>query len=145
MSAPLPALVAHMLFLFLLVCPVHAKGGLELSHQNRSSQTCHPLLHWLRCPAYHHLVGWLRLRSVGQLSQAASQAPHRHRGRETSVSSVAVMSLISLCLMEGNLPLAHESTCSTLNCLPQSQVEGMLFSNQPYLRAQHRGRQPCAV
>ena len=53
----------------------------------------------------------------------------------TSLSSVAVMYCISLCLTEGNPPLEHDSACSTLKRFPQTQVGGMFVGVQPYLSA----------
>ena len=53
----------------------------------------------------------------------------------TSVSRLAVRSRISLCLIVGSPPLAHESACSTVKLLPQSHLEGSLDGVQPYRRA----------
>ena len=54
---------------------------------------------------------------------------------QTSVSSVAVMSLTSLCLTAGKPPVLHVKACSTLNCCPQLQWDGELWTGQPYLSA----------
>ena len=52
----------------------------------------------------------------------------------TSVSRLAVRSRISLCLIVGSPPLAHESAYSTVKLLPQSHLEGSLDGVQPYRR-----------
>ena len=44
---------------------------------------------------------------------------------QTSESRLAVMSRISLCLIEGNLPLGHDNAWSTEKFLPQAQVVGV--------------------
>ena len=44
-------------------------------------------------------------------------------------------SRISLCLMDGKPPLAHESACSTLKFLPQSHLDGRFDGDHPYRRA----------
>ena len=64
----------------------------------------------------------------------------------TSVRRCAVKSLISLCLMEGNPPLAHERACSTANFLPHAHVVGILGGVQPYRRAMASWKAPlCKV
>ena len=44
---------------------------------------------------------------------------------QTSESRLAVVSRISLCLIEGNPPLGHDRTWSTEKILPQAQVVGV--------------------
>ena len=60
----------------------------------------------------------------------------------TSVRRVAVMSLISLCLMDGNPPLAHEKACSTVSLLPQAQLDGRFEGGHPYRRARASWKAP---
>ena len=50
---------------------------------------------------------------------------------QTSVRGVAVRSRISLCLMDGKPPLAHDSACSTEKLLPQSHFDGRFDGVQP--------------
>ena len=52
----------------------------------------------------------------------------------TSVSSVAVLSLPSLCLTAGKPPVLQVKVCSILNGCPQLQWDGKLWSGHPYLR-----------
>ena len=58
-----------------------------------------------------------------------------HTSLHTSVRRLAVRSRISLCLMEGNPPLAHESTWSTVLLLPQSHLDGRFEGGHPYRKA----------
>ena len=58
-----------------------------------------------------------------------------HTSLHTSVRRLAVRSRISLCLMEGKPPLAHESACSTVKLLPQSHLDGRFEGDHPYRRA----------
>ena len=44
----------------------------------------------------------------------------------------AVISLSSLCLIEGNPPLGQEMACCTKNEWPQTQFEGIYDGDQPY-------------
>ena len=60
----------------------------------------------------------------------------------TSVSRFAVMSLISLCRMEGNPPRGQESTCSTVKLAPHSQLEGVRGGAHPYLKARASTKAP---
>ena len=46
----------------------------------------------------------------------------------TSVRRLSVRSRISLCLMLGKPPLAHESACSTVKLLPQSHLDGIVVA-----------------
>ena len=57
---------------------------------------------------------------------------------QTSVSRLAVRSLISLCRMEGKPPLGQKSACSTENFLPQSQVEGARNGSQAGVHSYRR-------
>ena len=50
---------------------------------------------------------------------------------QTSVRRVAVRSRISLCLMDGKTPLAHDSACSTEKLLPHSHFAGRFDGVQP--------------
>ena len=52
---------------------------------------------------------------------------------QTSVNSVAVISLTSLCLTAGKPPVLQVRACSTLNGCPQLQWDGEFWSGQPYL------------
>ena len=65
---------------------------------------------------------------------------------QTSVSSMAVMSLTSLGLTAGKPPVLQVRACSTLNGCPQLQWAGKFWSGQPYLRESLgcRWKQPCA-
>ena len=54
---------------------------------------------------------------------------------QTSVRRLAVRSLISLCLIEGEPPLGQERACSTENLAPQPHVDGVCRGCQLYLRA----------
>ena len=58
-----------------------------------------------------------------------------HTSSHTSVRRLAVRSRISLCLMLGKPPLAHESACSTVKLLPQSHLDGRFEGDHPYRRA----------
>ena len=60
----------------------------------------------------------------------------------TSVNSVAVMSRISLCLIEGNPPHGQDSTCSTVKLAPHTQFVGILEGVQPYLNARASTKAP---
>ena len=60
----------------------------------------------------------------------------------TSVSRFVVMSLISLCRMEGNPPRWQESTCSTVKLAPHSQLEGVREGIHPYLKARASTKAP---
>ena len=62
--------------------------------------------------------------------------------RHTSVSRFAVMSLISLCRMEGNPPRGQESTCSTVKLAPHSQLDGVREGAHPYLKARASTKAP---
>ena len=53
----------------------------------------------------------------------------------TSVSNEAVMSLISLCLIVGNPPLAQDSAWSTVKAWPHSHFVCNFDGVQPYLNA----------
>ena len=53
---------------------------------------------------------------------------------QTSVSSEAVMSLMSLCLSVGRPPREQLKACSTVRFFPHTQWEGKCDSCQPYLR-----------
>ena len=48
--------------------------------------------------------------------------------------SSAVMSLNSLCLMEGKPPHGHPKACSIVNRFPQTQLDGKKGGRQSYLR-----------
>ena len=52
----------------------------------------------------------------------------------TSVSSLAVRSLISLCLIEGRAPVGQLKACSTKKLQPHTQCEGIRVGFQPYRR-----------
>ena len=43
---------------------------------------------------------------------------------QTSVRTLAVRSLISLCLIDGKLPVGQDRACSTENLTPHPQVDG---------------------
>ena len=60
----------------------------------------------------------------------------------TSVSRVAIRLRISLCLLEGNPPLAHDKACSIDNLLPQVHINGISDGVQPYLRAKASWKAP---
>ena len=60
----------------------------------------------------------------------------------TSVSRFAVISLISLCRMEGNPPRGQERTCSTMKLAPHSQLEGVRVVTHPYLKARVSTKAP---
>ena len=64
---------------------------------------------------------------------------------QTSVSRLAVRSLISLCRMEGKSPFGHESVCSTENFTPQAQLEGVLSGSQLYQRARASWKAPLCT
>ena len=53
----------------------------------------------------------------------------------TSVSKVAVRSRISLCLIMGKPPFAHERACSTDIPFPHSHLYGSLGGVQSYRKA----------
>ena len=61
------------------------------------------------------------------------------------------MSLNSLCLMEGKPPHGHPKACSTVNCFPQTQLDGNRGGCQPYLRhkaslkAPLYNAKPCSI
>ncbi len=57
-----------------------------------------------------------------------------HMSWRTSGSRVTVRSRISLYLMDGNQPLAHEKACSTENFFPPAHI-GILDGVLPYLSA----------
>ena len=62
----------------------------------------------------------------------------------TSLRRLAVMSLISLCQIEGKPPLGQLSVWSTVNCVPQMQWERGCCGLQPYLRpAQANASMEC--
>ena len=65
---------------------------------------------------------------------------------QTSVSRCAVISLISLCLIEGKPPLWQLRAWSTVNLLPQAQWEGtcVLVAIHSVGRVR-RGMHPCGV
>ena len=65
-----------------------------------------------------------------------------HTSWHTSVSKVAVRLRISLCLIEGNPPLAQDRACSTENLLPQVQIDGISDGVQLYLRAKASWKAP---
>ena len=52
----------------------------------------------------------------------------------TSVSSLAVRSLMSLCLIEGRAPVGQLKACSTEKLQPHTQCEGIRVGFQPYRR-----------
>ena len=52
---------------------------------------------------------------------------------ETSVRKSAVMSVMSLCLREGNPPQGQLTACSTVNFFPHVQQDGRCGSCHPYL------------
>ena len=52
----------------------------------------------------------------------------------TSVSREAVMSLTSLCLIDGYPPVGHDRACAMLNAWPQLQCDGEFLIAQPYRR-----------
>ena len=58
-----------------------------------------------------------------------------HTSLHTSVRRLAMRSRISLCLMQGKPPLAHESACPTVKLLPQSHLDGRFEGDHPYRRA----------
>ena len=47
-----------------------------------------------------------------------------HTSLHTLVRGLAMRSRISLCLLEGKPPLAHDSACSTVKLLLQSHMDG---------------------
>ena len=65
-----------------------------------------------------------------------------HTSWYTSVSRVAVRLRISMCLIDGNPPLAHDKACSTGNLLPQVHIDGISDGVQPYLRAKASWKAP---
>ena len=54
---------------------------------------------------------------------------------QVSFKSDAVISLSSLCLIEGNPPLGQERACCTEKEWPQTQFVGICNGGQPYQRA----------
>ena len=70
---------------------------------------------------------------------------------QTSVRTFAVMSLMSLCHIEGSPPQWQLKACSTLNFFPQVQWEGKYGSGHPYhrlmasLKAPLCRVKPCSV
>ena len=58
-----------------------------------------------------------------------------HTSLHTSVRRVAVRSRISLCLIDGKPPLAHDKACSTEKEAPQAQFDDSLSGVQPYRSA----------
>ena len=61
---------------------------------------------------------------------------------QTSESRLAVMSRISLCLIEGNPPLGHDRAWSTEKFLPQAQVVGVREGCQLYRSARASRKAP---
>ena len=61
------------------------------------------------------------------------------------MSRIAVRSHISLCLMDGKPPLAHDRACSTEREAPQTHFDGSLSGVQPYCRARASWKAPCSV
>ena len=61
-----------------------------------------------------------------------------HTSLHTSVRRVAVRSRISLCLIDGKPPLAHERACSTEKEAPQAHFDGSLSGVQPYRSARYK-------
>ena len=61
---------------------------------------------------------------------------------QTSLRSVAVMSLISLCRREGKPPREQKSTCSTVKLAPHTQLFGILEGVHPYLKARASTKAP---
>ena len=58
-----------------------------------------------------------------------------HTSLHTSVRRLALRSRISLCLMQGKPPLAHESVCSTVKQLPHLHLSGRFEGDHSYRRA----------
>ena len=54
---------------------------------------------------------------------------------QTSARRLAVMSLTSLCLSEGNPPCAQLKACSTVKCFPQTQILGRWVTAHGYGRS----------
>ena len=65
-----------------------------------------------------------------------------HTSLHTSVRRVAVKSLISLCLIDGKPPLAHDKACSTEKEAPQAHFDGCLSGVQPYCSARASWKAP---
>ena len=65
-----------------------------------------------------------------------------HTSLHTSVRRVAVRSRISLCLIDGKPPLAHERACSTEKEAPQAHFDGSLSGIQPYRSASASWKAP---
>ena len=65
---------------------------------------------------------------IGCRSDSMQTSPH------TSVSRLAVRSLISLCLMDGKPPFGQDRACSTENLAPHPHVDGMCKGCQLYRR-----------
>ena len=71
-----------------------------------------------------------------------------HTSLHTSVRRVAVKSRISLCLIDGKLPLAHDKACSTEK---EAHFDGSLSGVQPYRSARASWKaplcseKPCSV
>ena len=61
---------------------------------------------------------------------------------QTSVNKFAVISLTSLCRIEGKPPREPESTCSIVKSAPHSQVERIREGIHPYLKANREGIHP---
>ena len=90
-----------------------------------------PRIHLLLCPTEHRLDDWpVKVTGCSPGSMLTSL-----QSLQTSVSSVAVRSRISLCLIDGNPLLAQDRACSTVNLPPQAHIEGISDGVQPYLRA----------
>ena len=106
------------------------------------SQRSHPRIHLLLCLAECRLDGWLKHLPGFRLTQAVCSLGSMHMSWYTSLSRVAVRLRISLCLIEGNPPLAHNKACSTENLLPQVYTDGISDGIQPYLRAKASWKAP---
>ena len=68
-----------------------------------------------------------------------------HMSLQISVSKLVVMSLISLCRMEGKPPLEHDKACSTENFVPQTQAEGLMMVASCSEEPRHFEKHSCAT
>ena len=118
------------------VCSTGRAWGLNTrTSKNVFSYVPPPRIHLLLCPTEHRIDDWRWLLSRYHLVQAVVLVRCLHCCKPHAVSSVAVRSRISLCLIDGNPSLAQDRACSTVNLPPQTHIEGISDGVQPYLRA----------